>query len=99
MIRRSFRNRVGWTRTYLGTVGVWNRRAQPEVAVDSEGTVHLVYFKGDPSQGDLFYAKSKDGLKFNNPIRVNSVEGTAVAIGNIRGARIAVGRRENVYVV
>ena len=72
---------------------------QPQVAVDQNGTVHLVYFKGDPSQGDLFYARSNDGEKFSDPVRVNSVPGTAIAIGNIRGARIAVGRRGNVYVV
>lgn len=72
---------------------------QPQVAVDQKGTVHLVYFKGDPSQGDLFYARSNDGESFSDPIRVNSVPGTAVAIGNIRGPRIAVGRRGNVYVV
>lgn len=72
---------------------------QPQVAVDQNGTIHLVYFKGDPAQGDLYYARSKDGENFSDPIRVNSVPGTAVAIGNIRGARIAVGRRGNVYVV
>jgi hypothetical protein len=72
---------------------------QPQVAVDQSGTVHLVYFKGDPSQGDLFYAQSSDAEKFSDPIRVNSVPGTAIAIGNIRGARIAVGRHGNVYVV
>ena len=72
---------------------------QPQTAVDGQGTVHLVYFKGDPSQGDLFYARSKDGESFSDPIRVNSVPGTAIAIGNIRGARIAVGRHGNVYVV
>lgn len=71
---------------------------QPQVAVDREGTVHLVYFKGDPSEGDLFYARSKDGIDFSPPIRVNSVPGTAVAIGNIRGARIAVGKPGRVYV-
>lgn len=60
--------------------------------------MHLVYFKGDPSEGDLFYARSKDGITFSDPIRVNSVAGTAVAIGNIRGARVAVGRRGRVYV-
>ncbi len=60
--------------------------------------MHLVYFKGDPSEGDLFYARSTDGLTFSDPIRVNSVSGSAVAIGNIRGARIAVGRRGHVYV-
>jgi hypothetical protein len=72
---------------------------QPQTAVDQDGTVHLVYFKGDPAEGDLFYARSKDGASFSNPIRVNSVSGTAVALGNIRGARIAVGRRGCVYIV
>jgi hypothetical protein len=71
---------------------------QPQVAVDRDGTVHLVYFKGDPAAGDLFYARSKDGVTFSNPIRVNSTPGTAVAVGNIRGARIAVGRRGRVYI-
>lgn len=76
-----------------------NGGIQPQVATDENGTVHLVYFTGDPSQGDLFYAWSKDGESFSDPIRVNSVPGSAVAIGNIRGARIAIGRRGNVYVV
>ena len=72
---------------------------QPQVAVDENGTVHLVYFKGDPSQGNLFYVRSKDGERFSDPIQVNSVQESAIAIGNIRGARIAAGRRGNVYVV
>jgi hypothetical protein len=72
---------------------------QPQVAIDEHGTVHLVYFKGDPSNGDLFYATSKDGTTFSSPIRVNSVPGSAIAIGNIRGARIANGRQGNIYVV
>ncbi len=72
---------------------------QPQVAVDRDGTVHLVYFKGDPAAGDLYYARSKDGLTFSKPIRVNSVPGSAVALGNIRGARLALGRRGLVYVV
>lgn len=72
---------------------------QPEVAVGRDGSIHVVYFKGDPSEGDLFYVNSKDGLTFSEPIRVNSVPGSAVAIGNIRGARIAVGRTSNVYIV
>lgn len=72
---------------------------QPQVAADEHGTVHLVYFKGDPSAGDLFYSKSTDGVTFSDPIRVNSVPGSAVAIGNIRGARLAIGRHGNLYVV
>lgn len=76
-----------------------NGGIQPQVAVDRNGTVHLVYFAGDPSQGDLFYAQSKDGEHFSDPMRVNSVAGTAIAIGNIRGARIAIGTKGNVFVV
>jgi hypothetical protein len=71
---------------------------QPQTAVDADGTIHLVYFKGDPAGGDLFYAHSSDGEVFSIPLRVNSVAGTAVALGNIRGARIAVGRQGHVYV-
>ncbi len=72
---------------------------QPQTAIDREGTIHLVYFRGDPSEGDLFYARSKQGMAFSAPIRVNSTPGTAVAIGNIRGARIACGRDGHVYIV
>jgi hypothetical protein len=71
---------------------------QPQTAVDSAGTVHLVYFKGDPAEGDLFYVRSKDGVTFSDPVRVNSVQGSAIALGNIRGARIAAGRGGRVYV-
>ncbi|MGH9583399.1 MAG: sialidase family protein [Bryobacteraceae bacterium] len=72
---------------------------QPEVAVDRAGTVHLIYFKGNPAAGDLFYSRSRDGVTFSAPIRVNSVAGTAIAVGNIRGGRIAIGKSGRVYVV
>src|SRR3954451_9373109 len=71
---------------------------QPQVAVSADGTIHLVYFKGDALGGDLFYTRSSDGQRFSNPIRVNSVAGTAIATGNIRGARIATGRHGAVYI-
>jgi len=71
---------------------------QPEVAIGSRGVVHLVYFKGNPSAGDLFYRRSVDGTNFSAPMRVNSVPGTAIAIGNIRGGRIATGKNGRVYV-
>ncbi len=72
---------------------------QPQVATDSNSDVHLVYFAGDAFHGDLFYIHSKDaGSSFSAPIRVNSQEGSAVAAGNIRGARIAIGRGGRVHV-
>ena len=72
---------------------------QPQVAAGPNGTIHLVYFKGDPAAGDLYYSRSSNGgTSFPAAIRVNSVAGTAIAIGNIRGARIALGRYGRVYV-
>jgi hypothetical protein len=72
---------------------------QPQTVVGKDGTAHLVYFKGDPSEGDLFYTRCKDGEAFSPPIRVNSVPGAAIAVGNIRGARIALGRKDRVFVI
>lgn len=72
---------------------------QPQAAVDADGVVHLIYFKGDANGGDIFYTRSmRQSSDFSDPIRVNSESGTAVAAGNIRGARIAIGRQGRVYV-
>ena len=74
---------------------------QPQAAVDAGGVLHLVYFTGDPAHGDLFYVHKKLGqdAAFSAPLRVNSHARSAVAIGGIRGAQIAVGRGGRVHVV
>jgi hypothetical protein len=71
---------------------------QPQVVADAAGTIHLIYFRGDPRQGDLFYARSRDGATFSEPIPINSQPGSAIAIGNIRGAHLAVGKNGRVHV-
>jgi hypothetical protein len=72
---------------------------QPQVAVDAKGVVHVVYFKGEPGAGDLFYTTSKDGVHFKpQPLRVNSQAGSAIAMGNIRGAHLALGKNGRVHV-
>jgi hypothetical protein len=72
---------------------------QPEVAVDTAGTVHLVYLSGPPARADVFYAHSNDGGRsWSAPVRVNSVPGSAIATGTVRGARIALGRGGRVHV-
>jgi hypothetical protein len=72
---------------------------QPQVAVDGHGVVHLVYFKGDARQGDLYYGRSNDGgATFSSPIRVNSQPGSAVAAGTIRGGQLALGAGGRVHV-
>jgi hypothetical protein len=64
---------------------------QPQAAVDREGVVHLLYYAGDPREGDLFYVKST-GAGFSQPLRVNSQPGSAIAMGTIRGGQLALGK-------
>jgi hypothetical protein len=72
---------------------------QPQAVVDDRGVTHLIFFKGDPAGGDLFYARLDPGAKrFAPPVRANSQPGSAIAIGTIRGGQIAVGRGGRVHV-
>lgn len=72
---------------------------QPQVAVDEAGAVHHIYFRGVPAHGDVFYIRSTDGGRsFSPPIQVNSIAGSAIATGTVRGAQIAVGRSGRVHV-
>jgi hypothetical protein len=76
-----------------------NGGIQPQTAVDDHGTVHLIYFRGDPSHGDVFYVRSTDGgATFSSPLQVNHQPGSAIATGTVRGAQIAVGRHGRVHV-
>ncbi|GEP40851.1 hypothetical protein [Brevifollis gellanilyticus] len=73
---------------------------QPQVLVDAKGTVHLVYLKGDPKACDIRYThRAVTDTTWANPITVNSIPGSAVAIGTIRGAQLALGRGNSVQVV
>jgi hypothetical protein len=71
---------------------------QPQVASGPDGTIHLVYFKGEARAGDLFYATRGPGkVEFTAAVRVNSEAGSACAAGTIRGAQIAIGRNGRVH--
>ncbi|HVD91799.1 MAG TPA: hypothetical protein VNC21_05935 [Vicinamibacterales bacterium] len=72
---------------------------QPQAVVDADGTIHLIYFKGEPGGGDLFYVRQKIGDRlFARPIRVNTEPATAIATGSVRGGQLAVGRGGWVHV-
>ena len=76
-----------------------NRGIQPQAVVDPQGTLHLLYFSGDPAGGDLFYVKRPPGAgDFSTPVRVNSQPGSAIAAGTIRGGQLALGRNGLVHV-
>ena len=72
---------------------------QPQAVVDDAGSVHLIYFKGDPAAGDLFYVRSAPGTtEFSKAIQVNTQSGSAIAVGTIRGGQMALGRSGQVHV-
>lgn len=72
---------------------------QPQMVVGGDGAIHLLYFRGDPAEGDLYYVRrgAKEAA-WDTPVRVNSVDGSAVATGNDRGGHIALGRGGAVHV-
>ena len=70
------------TTSKVSLLRVPNGGIQPQAMVDRKGTVHLIYFSGDPRAGDIFYVRSVAGETFSAPIRVNSRPGSAIAIGN-----------------
>lgn len=72
---------------------------QPQLETDRNGTLHLIYYKGNPGHGNLYYTKRLEGtLEFNAPIRVNDTDGSAIAMGTIRGAHMAIGHDGRVHV-
>ena len=71
---------------------------QPQIAADSTGTIHVVYFAGNPSNGDFFYTRVLASGALAAPIRVNSQAGSAIATGTVRGARIAAGRNDRIHI-
>lgn len=72
---------------------------QPQAVVDPAGTIHLIYFKGEPGAGDLFYVRrTASAAAFSTPLRVNSDTGTAIATGSVRGGQIALGRNGWIHV-
>lgn len=73
---------------------------QPEAVVTADHTAHLLWLGGEPRAADVFYQPFAEGREAAAaPIRVNSQAGSAIALGTIRGARLAVGRPGRVHVV
>jgi hypothetical protein len=73
---------------------------QPQALVDGRGVTHLVYLKGDPKAADIYYTRRDlAATTWSTPLRVNDRSGSAVAVGTIRGAQLAVGKGGRIHVV
>jgi hypothetical protein len=65
---------------------------QPQAVADEAGVVHVIYFKGEPGHGDLFYARSKPGTtEFSMSLRMRLLgqrpryqEGPPEGAGSVR---------------
>ncbi len=91
-------NALGSPPRAVSIVRVPNGGIQPQV-VERDGVVHLLYFAGNAKSGDLFYVRSSDyGATFTAPMHVNHRPGSAIAVGNIRGAQLALGPTGRVHV-
>jgi hypothetical protein len=72
---------------------------QPVAEADTAGNVHLLYFRGEPAHGNLFYTVRRQGAdQFEPAVRVNTQDDCAIAIGTIRGAQLAIGRDGYIHV-
>jgi hypothetical protein len=86
--------------TELETLRVSGDGYQPQAVADAQGAVHLVYFQGEPGSGDLFYLHRPAGqTQFSAPIRINSLRGSAIALGAVRGGQLALGKNRRIHVV
>lgn len=73
---------------------------QPQVVQSADGTVHLVYLKGEPGSSDVRYVNRKGpARKWSEPVSVNSEPKSAVSAGTIRGAQIALGKDDTLHIV
>lgn len=76
-----------------------NGGIQPQALVEPSGAIDLVYFRGEAAHGDLFFVRSTDGGRhFSTPLRVNHQPGSALAVGTVRGAHLALGRHRQIFV-
>ncbi|MEO5803916.1 MAG: hypothetical protein ABIR24_10325 [Verrucomicrobiota bacterium] len=72
---------------------------QPQAVVDENEVIHLIYFKGEAKGGNVFYrTKGPRDEQFSNPIQVNSASNSAVVIGTVRGAQLAIGKNGRAHV-
>lgn len=72
---------------------------QPEVAVAKDGAVHLVYLRGEPKAAEVRHTWRQPGKAWQPSQTVNSVAGSGIAMGSIRGPQLALGGQGAVHVL
>ena len=71
----------------------------PHAVLGEDGTLHLIYVQGDPTEGDLMYVTRQPGVtEWSSAVRVNSAPGTVAGIGPVDGGQLALGPDGRVHV-
>ena len=64
----------------------------PQVVIDDAGTLHLVYYTGSMTSGDLWHVtRAADATDWSPPQRVNSDPHSVSGLGPIDGGQLAIG--------
>lgn len=72
----------------------------PVLLTDAEDTLHLLYFEGPAKGGDIFYRqRAARADMFSDPVKVNSLNNTAMAVGGVRAPDMAVTADGQVHVI
>ena len=72
----------------------------PQVAVDEADTIHLVYYSGSMSFGDLFHATMHPGTSdWSEPQRINSTPRSVTGLGPTDGGQFTIGPDGRLHVV
>ena len=62
----------------------------PRAVIDPAGTVHVIYFEGVMSGGDLLHvSRAEAGGGWTDPVRVNSAGRSAIGMGPMDGGHVA----------
>ncbi len=89
-----------WGGVTVDVVRIPEGGRMPRAAIDAAGVVHVVYFEGVMSGGDLLHVTRAPGAPdWTPPRRVNSVPRSAVGMGPMDGGHVALDPRGRLHVV
>ena len=71
----------------------------PQVVIDDSGTLHLVYYMGSMTSGDLFHvSRTPDATDWSTPQHVNSEPHSVTGVGPIDGGQLAIDSEGRLHV-
>ena len=90
----------GFRRDRVTVVRIPEGGRMPRAVGDGAGVIHLMYFDGVMSGGDILYAhRTPRASGWSEPHPVNSVPRSAVGVGPIDGGQLALGHDGRLHVV